>query len=374
MYRIVIFGGGSTAKRVIRGIRKNVEVISFLDNDSKKWGQKFEGININKPEYIKQIEYDFIVILSQEDYMIYSQLLSMGVKKEKIFRYVTFFIFINNILKNKISLYEKNREKFEILVTGLSYFVEGINVDILSKGCINFSYDSQDLYYDYKIAKYLIENKNSIFKYCIIGLSYYSFQYDLSLSNMKNNVNIYYDVFKDSHNFYIKDRKFIENKIKVKEEMNIAYKIFNVSYKNVNGSDIYGIYFNNESFIEFKDEKNKQEIGLMQAEKDCNKNYPNTVSENIKIIKEYLYLLKSHNIKPIIVVCPTSKYYYNNFSDVIKEEFFSIINNLRKEFTFQFIDYFDSNEFDDGDFRDVSHLNTSGGDKFTQILNREIEW
>ncbi|CAI3671843.1 hypothetical protein CNEO3_50131 [Clostridium neonatale] len=49
----------------------------------------------------------------------------------------------------------------------------------------------------------MIENKNSVFKYCIIGLSYYPFNYDLSLSNMKNNVDTYYDGFKDSQNLYI---------------------------------------------------------------------------------------------------------------------------------------------------------------------------
>ena len=374
MYNVVIFGAGNATKTVISGLRENVKIICYLDNDPKKWNVKFEEKMIHEPEYITKIEYDFVVIVSQEDYLIYQQLIEMGIPSEKIFRYINFFMFANNILKNKLKLYKIDKKEYDVLTTGLSYFVSGINSNVLYKSCINLAYDSHDLYYDYNIAKYLIEEKNKKFLYCIIGISYYSFQYDLSLSNMKNNVNMYYDTLKVSHNFHIDMNKFMINKEKVEQEKEIAKKILKLAHKNIDGIDIYGNYYKENDSIQFFANENKAYIGLIQAKKDCNKNYPNTVSENIKIIKEYLYLLKSHNIKPIIVVCPTSKYYYNNFSDVIKKEFFSIINNLRKEFTFQFIDYFDSTEFDDADFRDVSHLNTSGGEKFTQILNREIQW
>lgn len=37
-------------------------------------------------------------------------------------------------------------------------------------------------------------------KYCIIGLSYYSFQYDMLLSSMKNKTSLYYKVIGLSYN------------------------------------------------------------------------------------------------------------------------------------------------------------------------------
>lgn len=97
-----------------------------------------------------------------------------------------------------------------MLATGISYTNLGLKEELLNKKCFKFSIGSQDLYYDYTIVKNIIENykeKKQNLKYTIIGLTYYSFQYDMSLSAMKNKVILYYEILKDVHNF--KDAKNI---------------------------------------------------------------------------------------------------------------------------------------------------------------------
>lgn len=252
-----------------------------------------------------------------------------------------------------------------MLATGISYTNSGLKADILNRKCFKFSIPSQDIYYDYNIVKYIIENyidKLEELKYIIIGLSYYSFQYDLSVSAMKNKVILYYNILKDAHHF--KEAKNIYMEYEVNE--NIASKILK---KDKNG--FYNFNWNSQLL---KDTKDKAYIGKTQAELDCNKNYPETVKENTQIFKDYLKLLKEHNIKPIVVVFPASKYYTKYFSKRIEEEFQSIINEVSKEYDFQYIDYFRSDLFDDEDFQDVSHLNPKGAEKFTKILNEVIDW
>lgn len=63
-----------------------------------------------------------------------------------------------------------------------------------------------------------------------------------------------------------------------------------------------------------------------------------------------------------------------NFSLLLEREFQSIIKAFKKEYDFQYIDYFRSEKFNNEDFEDVSHLNPKGAEKFTEILNEIIDW
>ncbi|WP_252234909.1 D-alanyl-lipoteichoic acid biosynthesis protein DltD [Clostridium sp. CH2] len=363
IYNIIIFGTGSTAERLSKNLNSNINILCYLDNDDKKWGNKFKGKLILEPKEINNLKYDYVVIASQFNSDIFSQLIKYGVSSCKIFEYLDFLNNVYNPFEYKINLFEQNYLDYEVLITGISYFVTGIDENILDKKGINFAFDSQDLYYDYSISKYLLENYNTNIRYAIIGLNYYSFQYDLSLSSMKDNIKLYYPKLKKSNNFDLKENNY--NRLVINK--NIANKILIINNNN-------GKYKLNNVLIPLAQQKNLYEVGRNQAELDCNKNYPQTVKKNKIILKKYLDLLKECNIAPIIVICPTSKYYYENFSERIRNEFFQIINEIKKEYDFQYIDYFKSKLFDDNMFYDVSHLTYEGGKKFTNILNRVIKW
>ena len=120
--------------------------------------------------------------------------------------------------------------------------------------------------------------------------------------------------------------------------------------------------------------KSDDDIGIYEAKKNSSMYYEDTRRENEKIFEEYILFLKGKNIMPIIVICPASKYYRENFNYKKKDEYYNILNKFKNKYNFQVIDYFESNLFEDDDFWDYSHLNGKGAEKFTKILKKEIIW
>ncbi|WML35467.1 chemotaxis protein [Clostridium sp. OS1-26] len=365
MYNVLMFGTGKSSIIIENVLNCKVKILAYVDNNESKWGTKRNNILIVKPEQIKNYDYDYIIIASQFNEEIYNQLIDLGVVENKIFQYYKFMDNYSNEYKYMIDNFiENNNDDLEAICTGISYAYTGFSEKKCLKSCYKFSLSSQDIFYDYHTIKYLFNNfKEKVInvKYAIIGLCYYSFQYDMSLSAMKNKVVWYYSILKTAHHYSNADRLSEE----YENNREIAEKTF-----RINGGYFDFVY----DVPSFKEYENKVEIGRKQAELDCNKDYPKTVQENIQIFKDYLRFLKDNNIKPIVVVFPASKYYTEYFSKRIEDEFYCIINQVKKEYNFQYIDYFRSELFDDDDFSDVSHLNNQGAEKFTKMLNEEIEW
>jgi hypothetical protein len=365
MYNVIIFGTGSTSDIVVKSLNEKCKIIAFLDNNSEMWGTK-DGICVESPENVMKLEYDFIVIASQYNDSIYNQLVELNINKEKILQFYRIMDSENNYVRNQIQIFEESNKNYEMLATGISYCNLGLREDIIEKRCIKFAFGSQDLYYDYNVINYLFDKFNDKckkIKYCLIGLSYYSFQYDMSLSSMKDKVILYYETIGLVHNNPAVLKSY-EGYLNSKK---IADKIFEIREDGK-----YLIKYKTTVFPKYEE---REEIGRIQAQRDCNKNYPQTVEENIEIFKSYLELLKNNNIKPIVVVFPVTKYYRNYFSNIITEEFVNIINEFKNYYKFQYIDYFNCSELlDDCDFIDVSHLNYIGAEKFSKILNKTIKW
>lgn len=365
MDRVILFGCGSGAEKVVNSINPEIKIIAYADNDRKKQHKIYKGVQVISPQEINEYDYNYLIIASQYNLAIKEQLLDLGIKEEFIFDFYA-YICNKNYIKDMIFSFAKSNEMYEMVATGISYTVTGFREDLMLKKAYKFSFASQDLYYDYNIIKYIFDNykeKTQHIKYCLIGLSYYSFQYDMSLSNMKNRVKLYYDVLKLKHN--LKDDTILENKNTYNEIL--AKRILKV---NKNNSIV--IEWGGKVDLSYMDQKDI--LGRKQAELDCNKNYPDTVQENRDILIDYIKLLKENNIKPIAVIFPASKYYTNNFSTKIEKEFKDILYNLQREYKFQILDYFRDDNYDDTDFVDVSHLSKKGAIKFTNVLNERIEW
>ncbi len=362
-----MFGTGNLSSIIENLLNDKVNILAYVDNDHNKWNSKKNDKYIISPDKIANYDYDYIIIASQFNEEIYTQLLLMNIDKRKIFQYSKFMDNYWNYCKEYINVFKSHLDGFfEVLVTGISYALFGFSEKKCIKRTLKFAFSSQDLFYDYNIIKYLIKNykyEMSNVKAVIIGLSYYSFQYDMSLSAMKSKTVMYYEVLKDSHHFKEIQRVYEEYDI----NKSIGDKLLR---KNKDGK--YDIQ-------DMEDEKinvfeNMELIGKQQAKRDCNKNYPNTVKENVEIFEAYLNLLMDNDIKPIVVVFPATKYYTSHFSERIEQEFKNIIEKVQKKYDFQYIDYFRSSLFKDDDFKDVSHLNKTGAIKFTQILNKIINW
>lgn len=366
MYNVIIFGTGESSTFVVKLLNKQVNLLAYADNDKNKWGRRRNNIDIIEPNNIGNYCYDYIIIASQFNDEIYNQLIQLGIKHEQIFQYYKFLDNNRNYYKDSINRFINNlNDDIEIINTGISYSWTGFDTGVCKKKAYNFAYASQDLFFDYYTLKYLIENykeKLSKLKYVIVGMCYYSFQYDMSLSAMRGKTILYYEILNIAHHF--KDIEGVYKEYELNKQ--IADKLFR---KRADGN--YDFNWEVNDFIICNA---KEEIGKKQAEIDCNKNYPRTVKEYTEIFKDYLKLLKKNNIKPIVVVFPATKYYTKYFSKRIEDEFKYIITETQKEYDFQYVDYFRSELFYDEDFKDVSHLNIKGAEKFTKILNELINW
>lgn len=90
-YKLLIFGTGKSAEKILLNIKKeNVEIVGFLDNDSKKVNEIYYEKKIYLPSEVNKLSYDFIVIASVKYPQILKQLQEFGVEEEKILAYFAF--------------------------------------------------------------------------------------------------------------------------------------------------------------------------------------------------------------------------------------------------------------------------------------------
>lgn len=359
--KAIVIGVNNLSNKIERLIDKDkCKIIAFISDDNEFKGKWFNNIPIHGSEEVKWIRYDYVI--NSDNYNCnFEEKHSINID-DYIKRYYDYEIY------RAYDYYLSCKEPLDAFITGISYAEVAIDTEKLPFNIINLAVSSQDLFYDYKWAE-MVLNNNEIgknIKFVMIGLSYYSFQYDLSKSNFKDRVYMYYPIFKSCHN-HLNANEIINNYNKFHK---VASKIFKKDYINT----FYSLLRENsdslwKDFVRRVMDEEKVEKDKWMVEKDCDKNYPITVEENTKILKKYLSLLKSKEIKPIVVICPTSKHYYSKFSPRIKAEFIDIMNKVKNEFDIEVLDYFESKEFSDQDFYDVSHLNKDGAKKFTNLLN-----
>lgn len=252
------------------------------------------------------------------------------------------------------------KDCIEVLVTGISYAVFAFYPPFMKKETFNFALPSQDIYYDYEIAKFLMnfDQVNKYLKYAIVSLCYYSFDNDLSLS--KQNAGIlhrYIEKIKKTHNY----SNF--------REIEMLHQIYNLMYS-------IDDYYNNIYIPDFRRSLSEFDIVNQRdlAQKQSGRGFPNTIIENEQILDEYLGMLEKRGVKPIVVVCPASKLYTYYYSLESRNRFYKSISKIKEKHKFQLLDYFYSEEFDQSDFYDGSHLNIKGAKKFAEILQDDIIW
>lgn len=355
-YNIMIFANNTRDKN-IEELSNIFNILGFI-NDKSIHDKNIFKIAKDDPMLINL---DYIIIFEEDRKNIeyIKRKLSEFIPIDKIYDYYEHnYLMIVEGFEYKLDQILKMPE-VELLSTGLSYVETAINDDLLNVPSFNFALSSQDLFYDYNVVKYLLNFqhiKNNL-KYCIIGLAYYSFDYDLSKSSGATRVHRYLPTLGTTHNY---------SNI---PQLNIMhYNYLKTDYKN----DYLRLAQAKENVVMYVGNKDEQDY---IAKHNSQMNYPETVEENKQIFKDYLELLKVNNIKPIIVICPTSINYHRYFNDkTLKNRFYNTLTEFQKQYNFEILDYFESDLFGDSDFWDYSHMNKKGANKFTKILNEKINW
>lgn len=265
------------------------------------------------------------------------------------------------------------------LITGSSHALNGI-CEAAWKNAVNCSMHSQDIYYDFQCARYVLSSLKSdhIFDRCMIVLGYYIAYQDLSLSKATREsvvANIYYPLFRDAHNWsepILNDpwTPFGDVPKQIREicERAISEKVLGFGTYYIDDRP-RGTYFDlkGRSWSQVP-EKERMSMGAYRAgEHNRLFQHRGSLEENKTILREFVRFLYSCDVMPIVVIPPFTDGYNQNVLKEMKEGVLELLDSVPED-----VHYVDFNEasgiFEPEDFMDTDHLSAIGAEKMSAIL------
>lgn len=369
---IIILGANKNAEFLSRLIDKDkCNIISFCSIYSTLVGKKIGDYIVESISVLDKYDFDYIVNI-EENIIIengdtrkvieYSHLKDLTVFKSPEFSLM-------------YSDYINYTEEYTGIITGISYVRSAIDENILSEKFIKLAAPCQDLFYDFEMFKLVTSKKECQLKYCIIGLTLYSFNYDLSLSKAnKDRAIYYYPIIKTMHNY--EDTNNIKGFI---NDFNTKSKEVFIDNSQYRLFDKYKEYFRsilnkseNKTFKSQDVSKNELVEKIDYMDREFNKVHPATVDENIEIFKNYLTMVNSKNIKALVVLPPISSFYRGYVKQESVNAFLNIINQMEAKYSFDFINFWDDDILTDEYYTDGFHLNKKGAKVITEKINEYI--
>ena len=285
------------------------------------------------------------------------------------------------------AMHEKNRTVgTKTIIAGSSHAMNGIVESGIEEGVINFSISSQDIYFDFQHIKKAVEEGRQKIEVCIINIGYYMMYWDLSYSKVMSYLvpTVYYPLFGTSHHYQIAEEFDMMKDIEFDGEMFADKWIreladhwakgmfmekstyYGEGLKTRENNNIMGlrkVIWNTLS----EDEKRNVAIERTNDHNSLN-TYEHTRQENTVLVREMVEYLIQHDIIPVFVIFPFTKYYNAYIDQKYKADIRMVLEDL--PYPVEFLDMNDYQEmFDDSDYLDSDHLNLQGALKATSLLN-----
>lgn len=87
-YKLVVFGTGKSAEKVIKSLNTNMaEIVAYVDNNFNKHGQEYKEKLVYPPEGLKSLMFDYVVIAIIKYASVKKQLIELGIPENKILPY-----------------------------------------------------------------------------------------------------------------------------------------------------------------------------------------------------------------------------------------------------------------------------------------------
>jgi O-methyltransferase len=89
--RVLLFGAGSGLSDFLSVVPEDVEIVGLSDNDVHKQGQTILGHRVYAPDFIKTLDFDFLVVTGRTGEAIRTQLVNLGIERERILLFYSNF-------------------------------------------------------------------------------------------------------------------------------------------------------------------------------------------------------------------------------------------------------------------------------------------
>jgi O-methyltransferase len=89
--RILLFGTGSALGDLLSVVPDDIEIIGLSDNDVQKQGKTILGHHVYAPDSVASLEFDFLIVTARAGEAIRSQMVKLGVTRERILLFYSNF-------------------------------------------------------------------------------------------------------------------------------------------------------------------------------------------------------------------------------------------------------------------------------------------
>lgn len=190
MKKVILWGTGSGSEKILNSLKgTEFRVIAYTDIDKNKHWKKFANNMIYPPEEILKLDFDYIIIASQYEDEIETQILNLKIPK-------------NKIIKGVVKRFKCNAKKFFEFHFKFSAEIANKNFSIISDSCWGgFLYKKIDKKYTSPFLWTAVDNEDYIkilkdLKYYLKQKLEFSFyNKDLIISDAKYPVAKLGDVF-----------------------------------------------------------------------------------------------------------------------------------------------------------------------------------
>jgi hypothetical protein len=351
--RVAIYGaggGGELILRCLNGIGCRATV--FFDADPGKQGGELRGVPVDAPENVLRHDFDHLVIASTTIYeeAICTALLERGVPARKI---IPRTLMLNN-MAHRVRAYRRTGG-VRACVSGMSYQRQAVVPDFSEHAVFNCASTSQDLYYGAAMARALLESGTPRPEAWLVGLTYYSLHYDMSLSKTWPCVFYYKDLF-GYHHLSGERRGYYLDRF---DAAAIADALPEAVFDNLAEAEHRSQVLENTGTYD----SGASDAVSEQARADANKWYPQTVAENKGVLEAFVRMLAEGGVTPVLTFVPFPASY--PIRAELADECFGFVAELEARYGCKTLNGYALDGFTDRDFYDTSHLNVHGGRKFT---------
>lgn len=273
------------------------------------------------------------------------------------------------------------RKAKDIIITGSSHGLLGVDMHEMPDSTVNLSMHSQDIYYAMLSVKKFLESHNKL-SYCILTVGYYIPFQDLSRAGSRAFEMIekcFYPIYGDLHHLKnIKEEPldFLWGNMPVQsiesQEYILEKALRMMSKRTSYICDLYcrEPYFKFDKQWRNLSEDDRMYFGKIRA-KQHNKHleYHASYYENENILMEMRSLINQNDGKFVILIPPFSEEYRL----YLDKEMVSKATKCFRKYADYYIDYNEENVyFDEGDFVDTDHLNGRGAYKLSHLIKESL--